>query len=245
MFGVWKITNCFTKQNNCCKIQQTHTGSMSSSSRKKPQILESSSYWLKVLVFVLGLSQLQYVSAMPLLTSARQSETSSSTVPFLDVQLNENLNSFVRSSLNSHEHHHHHPQKTGIKIDENTILFENLANVNTERSKNKQPRRKQRKNQNAIAKSATANTENNNNSNKNAYFSYILDQSSHQGQGQLAKSSKRIFKADRTLQRLEKKSWKIPIKSVALYSESSKSKAKAPQKMLGELQDLFDSFKDS
>ena len=55
---------------------------------------------------------------------------------------------------------------------------------------------------------------------------------------------RKIFKADKNLQRLEKKSWKIPIKSLALYSENSKD-SQAPQKMMDELTDLFDSFKDS
>ena len=55
---------------------------------------------------------------------------------------------------------------------------------------------------------------------------------------------KKIFKADKNLQRLEKKSWKIPIKSLALYSENTKD-SQAPQKMMDELTDLFDSFKDA
>jgi hypothetical protein len=63
----------------------------------------------------------------------------------------------------------------------------------------------------------------------------------------LSKSSpnkKKIFRIDRRLQRIEKKSWKIPIKSVALYSENSKDN-NAPQKMMDELTDLFETFKDS
>lgn len=55
---------------------------------------------------------------------------------------------------------------------------------------------------------------------------------------------KKIFKVDKNLQRLEKKSWKIPIKSLALYSENTKD-SQAPQKMMDELTDLFDSFKDT
>jgi hypothetical protein len=55
---------------------------------------------------------------------------------------------------------------------------------------------------------------------------------------------KKIFKADKNLQRLEKKSWKIPIKSLALFSENTKD-PQAPQKMMDELTDLFDSFKDA
>ena len=57
-------------------------------------------------------------------------------------------------------------------------------------------------------------------------------------------SSKKIFKADKTLQRLEKKSWKIPIKSIVLYSENSNSNAKLASKF-GQLTDAFDLIKDS
>lgn len=57
-------------------------------------------------------------------------------------------------------------------------------------------------------------------------------------------NKKKIFKADKNLQRLEKKSWKIPIKSVGLLSENSKDTA-GSQKFMDEMRDLFDSFKDS
>ena len=55
---------------------------------------------------------------------------------------------------------------------------------------------------------------------------------------------RKIFRADKSMQRVEKKSWKIPIKSVGLYSENSKD-AHAPQKFMDELTQIFDSFKDS
>ena len=61
---------------------------------------------------------------------------------------------------------------------------------------------------------------------------------------QASKKQKKIFKVDKNLQRLEKKSWKIPIKSLALFSENTKD-PQAPQKMMDELTDLFDSFKDN
>jgi hypothetical protein len=56
-------------------------------------------------------------------------------------------------------------------------------------------------------------------------------------------TNRKIFRADPNLQRLEKKSWKIPIKSIALYSENSKD-LQASQ-MIGDLKELFDTFKDS
>ncbi|RNA09300.1 hypothetical protein BpHYR1_008991 [Brachionus plicatilis] len=51
---------------------------------------------------------------------------------------------------------------------------------------------------------------------------------------------RKVFKLDKNLQRLEKKSWKIPIKSVALYTENSQD-----SKIIGDLKELFHSFKDS
>ncbi len=41
---------------------------------------------------------------------------------------------------------------------------------------------------------------------------------------------------------VEKKSWKLPIKTIGWYAEKS-SKSDAPQKMINELTELFDSFK--
>ena len=55
---------------------------------------------------------------------------------------------------------------------------------------------------------------------------------------------RKIFRADKSMQRVEKKSWKIPIKSVGLYSENSKD-AHAPQRLMDELTQIFDTFKDS
>lgn len=55
-------------------------------------------------------------------------------------------------------------------------------------------------------------------------------------------SNRKIFRVDKNLQRLEKKSWKIPIKTVALYKNVENQ---SPQKMVGELNELFDSFKNS
>ena len=60
----------------------------------------------------------------------------------------------------------------------------------------------------------------------------------------LSKHDKKSFKVDKTLQRLEKKSWKIPIKSIALWSENSKD-SQAPQKMMNDLTETFEAFKDS
>lgn len=51
---------------------------------------------------------------------------------------------------------------------------------------------------------------------------------------------RKVFKLDKNLQRLEKKSWKIPIKSIALYTENSQD-----SKLIGDLKELFHSFKDS
>lgn len=51
---------------------------------------------------------------------------------------------------------------------------------------------------------------------------------------------RKVFRLDKNLQRLEKKSWKIPIKSVALYTENSQD-----SKLIGDLKELFHSFKDS
>jgi hypothetical protein len=56
-------------------------------------------------------------------------------------------------------------------------------------------------------------------------------------------NNKKIFRANPNLQRLEKKSWKIPIKSIALYSENSKDSQNS--QMMGDLKELFDTFKDS
>jgi hypothetical protein len=55
-------------------------------------------------------------------------------------------------------------------------------------------------------------------------------------------NNRKIFRVDKNLQRLEKKSWKIPIKTVALYKNVENQ---SPQKMVGELNELFDSFKNS
>lgn len=89
-----------------------------------------------------------------------------------------------------------------------------------------------------------------------AYFKYIVQASSlnkphHMNQKKKALNklnsnnqlnmNRKIFRADKNLQRLEKKSWKIPIKTVALYKDNYQS----PQKMVGELNELFDSFKNS
>ena len=70
------------------------------------------------------------------------------------------------------------------------------------------------------------------------------DQLQLQQQQTFNKQHRKIFKVDKNLQRLEKKSWKIPLKTVALYSENNKD-YQSPQKMIGELNELFDSFKDS
>lgn len=60
-------------------------------------------------------------------------------------------------------------------------------------------------------------------------------------QPQLSNSAiRKVFKLDKNLQRLEKKSWKIPIKSIALYTENSQD-----SKIIGDLKKLFHSFKDS
>jgi hypothetical protein len=53
---------------------------------------------------------------------------------------------------------------------------------------------------------------------------------------------KKIFKIDKNLQRLEKKSWKIPIKSLALYNSEHSKDSQAPQKMMDELADILESM---
>lgn len=53
---------------------------------------------------------------------------------------------------------------------------------------------------------------------------------------------KKIFKIDKNLQRLEKKSWKIPIKSLALYNSEHGKDSQAPQKMMDELADILESM---
>lgn len=55
----------------------------------------------------------------------------------------------------------------------------------------------------------------------------------------LPNSEKKVFKVNKNLQRLEKKSWKIPMKTIALtlYSKNSDN--------MQELTKLIDSFKDS
>ncbi len=58
------------------------------------------------------------------------------------------------------------------------------------------------------------------------------------------KQQKILFKADKNLQRVEKKSWKIPMKTIAQYSEISQDNG-APQQMMDELSEIFNSFKDA
>ena len=52
-----------------------------------------------------------------------------------------------------------------------------------------------------------------------------------------------IIKADRFKQRVEKKSWKIPMKTLALYTENSHQNMN--NHMLDELTEVFNSFKDN
>ena len=60
-----------------------------------------------------------------------------------------------------------------------------------------------------------------------------------------AKNQNRLFKLDKSIQRLEKKSWKIPIKSIALWSDSKDLKRPQPSlESLSQLSKALDSFKD-
>jgi hypothetical protein len=112
------------------------------------------------------------------------------------------------------------------------------------------------KQQQLSARRANGANQNKNNNNSNNKVHHKIKYSSQSlGHGNQAASgninslhynplnNKKIFRADPNLQRLEKKSWKIPIKSIALYSENSKD-LQASQ-MIGDLKELFDTFKDS
>lgn len=57
----------------------------------------------------------------------------------------------------------------------------------------------------------------------------------------LSKKQKQVFKKDKNLKRIEKKSWKIPMKTLALYTENSHQ----GQNMMDELTEAFNAFKDS
>ena len=243
MFGIIKLI-CYTKQNNC------------KNSAKKNLI--HSFYWLKFLCVLIGISLCQYLNAMPIPSLDNDYTSSSSSplsvgLPFLEPPFTLNENDIIKTQPNANEQQH--IQKTAIKIDENTILFENLGNNNfnnnltPDRLKNK-PKRKQRKNQGQNSPNAKTSDSNS----KNAYFSFSADMAPRlQRQNEFGKNddflgyspnSRKIFKADKTLQRLEKKSWKIPIKSIVLYSENSNSNAKVASKF-GQLSDAFDLIKDS
>jgi hypothetical protein len=86
------------------------------------------------------------------------------------------------------------------------------------------------------------------NGGRNTYLKYIVKASNpiKRSRNFLIKNKKNriAFRANKRRQRLEKKSWKIPYKSVALYSENSHD-SNAPQRLMDELTDLFDKFKDS
>jgi hypothetical protein len=83
-----------------------------------------------------------------------------------------------------------------------------------------------------------------------AYVEYIVESQQQQPEiiqrRQFAnrtptKKQKILFKADKNLKRVEKKSWKIPMKTIALYTENSHS----GQNMMDELTEAFNSFKNS
>ncbi len=84
-----------------------------------------------------------------------------------------------------------------------------------------------------------------------AYIEYLIE-SQQQQQPEIiqrrqfsdhtpTKKQKILFKADKNLKRVEKKSWKIPMKTIALYTENSHS----GQNMMDELTEAFNSFKNS
>ena len=240
MFGIIKLI-FYTKRSNCC-INKTFA---------KKNLIDSF-YWLKFLCVLIGISLCQNLNAMPIssfdndfaVSSSSPSLAASSFLAFTSL-LNEN------DSIKSQQNEQQDTNKAAFKIDENTILFESLANsnINTnvvpDRLKNK-PKRKQKKIQGQNSPNAKIPDSNS----KNPYFSFMSDMAPRlQRQNEMGKSddflsSKKIFKADKTLQRLEKKSWKIPIKSIVLYSENSNSNAKLASKF-GQLTDAFDLIKDS
>jgi hypothetical protein len=246
MFGISKLI-CYTKRNNCFKNKtQLYT--------VKKNLFESF-FWLKILCVLIGISSFcQHLNAKPIspFNSDYASSSTSALPSFLGFPLSINENGLFKAqpNLNSQQ------QKAAIKIDENTILFETLGNSNNntpERLKSK-PKRKQKKYQGQNSQNAKTSDSNS----KNAFFSFNADMASRlQRQNEVGKgddtlgfssssssNSRKIFKADKTLQRLEKKSWKIPIKSIVLYSESSNSNAKVASKF-GQLTDAFDLIKDS
>lgn len=210
----------------------------------KPSLFSNMFYLFILLIFV------QSLNALPL--AHNTDESTSIQLPKSDetniINNNLPLETIKLSDLN----------KSAIKIDENTILFENLADSNVDNTNNFNTKKFSKKNE--LKKNRKLNNNHHNSDNidtdkDDAYFNYILKASSRLYSNKKgaripinpnhpSNQFKKIFKADKTLQRLEKKSWKIPMKSVALYSESSKD-SQAPQKMIGELQDLFDTFKDS
>lgn len=75
-----------------------------------------------------------------------------------------------------------------------------------------------------------------------AYVEYIIESEQQpEISSNRIQSKKHIFKADKNLKRLEKKSWKIPMKTLALYTENSHQ----GQNMMDELTEVFNSFKNS
>ncbi len=241
MFGMSKLI-CYTKRDNCFKNKtQLYT--------VKKNLFESF-FWLKILCVLIGISSFcQHLNAKPIspFNSDYASSSTSALPSFLGFPLSINENDIFKAQPSNSEQHNNH--KAAIKIDENTILFETLGsnnNITPDRLKSK-PKRKQRKNQGQNSQNAKTSDSNS----KNAFFSFNADMASRlQRQNEIGKgdespsNSRKIFKADKTLQRLEKKSWKIPIKSIVLYSESSNSNAKVASKF-GQLTDAFDLIKDS
>ncbi|CAF1049142.1 unnamed protein product [Brachionus calyciflorus] len=84
---------------------------------------------------------------------------------------------------------------------------------------------------------------------ENNYLNYIMKAASYNHQMYSNKLQRhlnfpsnqirKVFKLDKNLQRLEKKSWKIPMKTVALYTEDKNAN------ILGDLAAIITKFKDS